>query len=295
MQLRFISVMSMLLAFALVICISSCATDESYEAGSSIISGTLGELYDAEANMTISNYGQLVVLESCEIKETKLTLPTEFSNGLKINYVGDHTFNNCDDIVELVIPDGYEQIGHFAFNGCENLKTVHLGKDVAYIGERAFAAAPSLEKFTVSSDNPYLYEKDGCVVTKDGDVLIATNGVIPGGIKEIGASVFGGNKEISSVIIPDGTEKICGYAFAGSSLSDVLLPQSLTSIGKHVFSECNLNEIYIPKNVIDVDASVFSGIKGLVINCEVETKPEGWSDDWLDGCEYQQINWGAVR
>ena len=279
------------LIFSMFLC--SCENDTQYE---SYMERNVFDayFYDEANGITIADYGDLVVLKSCDQIPSKFVLPTEFENDVVINYVGDHSFNYVDNLVEVVVPDGYEEVGQFAFRCCDNLKNVHIGKDVHTIRDLAFSECPKLSKFSVSLENPYLYEKNGCVLTKQGNRLIASNGNIPDGTTIIGACVFGGNTTISDIIIPESVTVIQGYAFDRSSLTKVKLPESLQKIEEYAFSQCmNLKEIYIPKNVTEIGVATFSGTDGLIINCAAESKPESWADEWLVGCENYQLNWGV--
>ncbi len=254
-----------------------------------------GNYYDEEAGVTIERYGEHVYFISCDKLTENYTLPTEY-NGYAIKNVAENAMAGNSTIVELTIPDGYEDICVLAFTGCENLKKVNLGKDVINIREFAFSNCPNLTAFTVSSDNSYLYEKDGCILTKNTDTLVASNGKIPESTIIIGSAVFANNSNLSDVVIPDGVEEIRSFAFDSSSLSSVTIGKDVYRIDKYAFSECdNLKEIYIPKNVTQIGVHIFGGIDGIVINCEAESKPDGWDDEWSVGCANVTINWGVTK
>ena len=75
-------------------------------------------------------------------------------------------------------------------------------------------------------------------------------------ISEDGKTVLGVyDKEITSVVIPDGIETIEGFAFSDCSLlKKIELPKNLKSIGYHAFSNCNsLTSIKIPGGVENLD------------------------------------------
>lgn len=292
-MLRCKRVVAFLLAMFLPILLCACSNTACND---NIESGPFGQLYDKESGIKILDLGELIVLENCDITTTEYTLPNTFKNGLNINYVGDHSFNQNDTIVNLTIPDTYESIGQFSFSKCPNLESVYLGKNVKVIYDLAFTECPKLQSFAVSPENLYLYESDGCVIERETQRLIATNGKIPDGTKIIGACVFGGNKNLSNVIIPDGVEKIEGYAFDRSSVKTVILPETLSSIGELAFANClELTEIFIPAGVNVIEEGILGGTDGVVINCEAEFQPEGWDAKWLDGCTNYQLNWGVER
>lgn len=254
-----------------------------------------GNYYDEEAGVTVERYGEHVYFINCDKATANYTLPTEYKGNI-IKNVADDAMSNNDVIVELTIPDGYEDICHFAFSNSKNLEKVNIGKDVANIYEQAFSNCPNLKEFSVSSENRYLYSKDGCVITKNTDMLVATNGKIPEGTKSIGSSVFANNKNLDSIVIPDSVETIRAFAFDGSSLKSLTIGNNVTTIEKYAFTECdNIKEVYIPKNVTVIGAHIFGGIDGIVINCEAESKPDGWDDEWSVGCANLTLNWGVTK
>jgi len=92
-------------------------------------------------------------------------------------------------------------------------------------------------------------------------------------VRVIGFSAFRGNKDVTSVVIPEGVFRIeANYysniatgawssegAFAGcTSLSSVTLPSTLTDIGAGVFINCStLQTITLPANLTEIGAYVF--------------------------------------
>lgn len=279
-------------AFSLVF--QSCSSADIQSDQSRVIEGELGYRYDTVEKVAIRDLGDIVVLLNDEIETSNFELTTKYYDGRTITWLGDHTFGNNEAIINLVIPDEYEYVGHYAFYECPNLETVHIGANVNHIGELAFTGCPKLKEFTVSSENSHFYEKGGCVVSRNDHVLVATNGTIPCGVKKIGYNVFGGNQNIQKVDIPYGVEEIGVYSFSRSSAQTVTLSGDVKVVGACAFADClQLEEIYIPKNVEFVGSAVFSGVNGITINCEAESKPETWDDEWLKGCTDYQVNWGV--
>lgn len=254
-----------------------------------------GNYYDKEAGVTVERYGNHVYFVNCDKASANYTLPTEYAGNL-IKNVAENAMLNNETIVELTIPDTYEDICHFAFTGCKNLNKVHIGKNVANIWDFAFSKCPNITAFSVSEDNKYLYEKDGCVLTKNSDTLVASNGTLPEGTKIIGSAVFSGNKNLSGLIVPESVEIIRSFAFDSSSLSSITIGNNVSTIQKYAFTECdNLKEIYIPATVTEIGVHIFGGVDSIVINCEAESKPDGWDDEWSVGCPDVTVNWGVKK
>lgn len=290
----FIYFLTMMLMFAFSSCsdnitITNESNDKYYD----------NVYYDEEKGIVVGDFDELIILKVCEITSEDYTLPDTFypeesSDGLKINYLGDHICTGDENIVNLTIPDTYESIGHFAFYNCPNLESVHIGKSVKIILEDAFASCPKLKRISLSPENPYLYEKDGCILECDTNRLRLSTGNIPYGTKIIGISAFASNVNLSDVIIPNGVEIIEPLAFFQSSLCTVFIPETVTEIQGAAFAKCaNLKEIYIPKSVIKLEDSILQAIDGIVINCEAESQPEGWDAEWLKNCTNYTLNWGV--
>lgn len=229
------------------------------------------QYHDTVEDITICDFDGWIVLEDCGKISSDFTLPTNFADGRKITYVGEYAFSNEEALVNVIIPDGYTGAEHFSFMNCENLETVYFGKDFNYIGTAAFTGCKNLRECVVSEDNPYFYSVDGCVISKEDSVLHISNGKVPDGVKKIRDLVF---------------------AQKGDSLSYVHLPDTLEEIGSHAFAETAITEIYIPNSVEKIGEWIFSGIDGIVINCEAESKPDGWKPEWLGGCTNYTVNWG---
>jgi hypothetical protein len=84
---------------------------------------------------------------------------------------------------------------------------------------------------------------------------------IPEGVTGIGASVFQGNKAITSVVISEGIASIGNQAFKEcENLTSLTLPNSLASIGDESFRQCsNLSSIAIPDGVTSIGDAAFFG------------------------------------
>ncbi|MDR2734090.1 MAG: leucine-rich repeat domain-containing protein [Spirochaetota bacterium] len=100
----------------------------------------------------------------------------------------------------------------------------------------------------------------------------------------ISRRAFYGNKNITSVIIPEGVSNIGDFAFESCpNLASVILPQSLVRIGQYAFRWCvQLKALTLPENVQMVGSGAF-----MVTALESITLPAGLTKlpDWMfSGC-----------
>ncbi|MBR5131736.1 MAG: leucine-rich repeat domain-containing protein [Alistipes sp.] len=96
-------------------------------------------------------------------------------------------------------------------------------------------------------ENIFYYEYLDCVVEdsviraevfKDDKEL--TSIVVPDGVTEIGERAFWGCSNLTSITIPESVTQIGEYTFYGcSSLTSITIPNSVTSIGRYAFYGCS--------------------------------------------------------
>ncbi len=107
-------------------------------------------------------------------------------------------------------------------------------------------------------------EIDGVAVTSITNYAFQnkdiTSIVIPEGVKSIGIEAFSYNESLVSVTLPESLESLGKGAFYGcSSLGEVHLPDNLTSLGANAFGGCSiLQEIVIPDGVTTIEKNTFS-------------------------------------
>lgn len=59
----------------------------------------------------------------------KVVIPAE-CNGLPVVEIGNYAFEDCDNLTEVVLPNGLTTIGEYAFSGCSNLKKINIPEGV---------------------------------------------------------------------------------------------------------------------------------------------------------------------
>ena len=116
-------------------------------------------------------------------EDKRVNIPQKIE-GLPVTGIGSFTFQNCDFIQSVKIPNGVTDIGAFSFDGCSSVASVEIPDSVTNIGSYAFCDCVLLDSVT-----------------------------IPNRITKIEGGVFDCCSSISSITIPESVEIIGDYAF----------------------------------------------------------------------------------
>ncbi|HJJ48631.1 MAG TPA: leucine-rich repeat protein [Methanocorpusculum sp.] len=88
--------------------------------------------------------------------------------------------------------------------------------------------------------------------------------VIKSGVTSVGKNAFDACRNLKSIIIEDGLEKIGSFGFARTSLDSIEIPDSVTSIGQGAFSANDyLSYAKLSNNITALETSLFQGCKYL--------------------------------
>ncbi|MGC7185986.1 leucine-rich repeat protein [Metamycoplasma hominis] len=188
---------------------------------------------------------------------TKVVIPTW------IKKIGDDAFNHCQNLKEVILNEGLEEIGTFAFYWSQ-LAYITIPSSLKKIGEGALSIwnRPSI---LINSNNKNFEIKDNFFIDKNNKKILAyldkitTKVTIPSSIKEIGDSAFLGCQNLKEVILNEELEKIGDYAFWDcSKLEEVVLNKSLKEIGDNAFENANIKSITIPSSVKKIGEGALS-------------------------------------
>ena len=230
-------------------------------------------------------------------------LKGEYSIRKGVKVIGNRTFERCDSLTSINIPDGVTNIGDWAFSSCRSLTCINIPSRVTNIGEGAFAFCISLTNIDIPNnatnigDSAFMCCKsftnisipDG--VTNIGDKafyycksLVSIN--IPNSVTNIGDNAFMYCKSLTSIKIPDGVTNIGSWAFLGcESLTSINIPNSVTNIREETFSSCkSLTSIKIPNSVTNIGNWAFSSCESLTC-INIPNSVTNISDRTFVGCK----------
>ncbi len=133
---------------------------------------------------------------------------------------------------QLIINEGFTEIGARAFEASTSLVCVKLPDGIQTIGERAFSCCPNLKEinFPPSLEVISAYAFSSCSFD---DIRL------PPRVIKLGVCAFGSCKFLVSVQLNDGLETIEKQAFGDcTKLSSLEIPKSISEIAIDAFDGC---------------------------------------------------------
>lgn len=179
---------------------------------------------------------------------------TEYNVPDTITEIGDFAFARSG-LTSITIPEGVDTIGYGAFYHCGNLTSVTIPESVTEIAPSAFSKTKWMEERLADRRNPFTVVGDGILVAYSGQGGKVT---VPEGIKHIGAEVFKGKTDITSVTLPSTCLSVGEDAFAGcSSLVSISGGSYIKEIKDRAFAGCPISTIKIPASVESIGLRAF--------------------------------------
>ncbi len=162
--------------------------------------------------------------------------------------IGGHAFQDCTSLTTFTLPDNVHTIYSYAFSRCTSLTTFTQPASLKNISNMAFEGS-SLTTLNVSEGVRVVSGFSGC------NTLKTVN--LPSTLKVISSSAFNLCGSLESITIPEGVEKIEGWAFDYTNLSTIQLPSTLKEIGDYAFMATKLEKVKIPSSVITIGRCAF--------------------------------------
>ncbi len=201
------------------------------------------------------------------VNEFNTVSTVTFEDGCKVREL-DGTFRGFYNLTSVVLPESVKKVGKSTFEQCQSLESIDLSGVTELDTENLFTNCYSLKSV-----------------------------ILPDNLTEIGPYMFSNCKSLVSLTIPQSVTVIGENAFSKCAIETIVLPQNLTEIGTKAFYNTDLKEIFIPKSVTYIGEAAFVTFtfNQLTVYCEVDSKPEGWHDDWAHDNYYIDILWGQDK
>ncbi len=195
-----------------------------------------------------------------------------------ITLIGQYAFSDCQNLIEIEVPNSVTEIRSSAFSGCKNLTKVKLSNTITAIDTYLFQNCSSLQDI-----------------------------ILPESIINIYSSSFSGCSSLTSIEIPKNVSKVYGNNFVGcSNLTNLsvntqntkydsrnncnaiietetntlvlgcdnsTIPQTVSIIGESAFKNASFETITISANVLIIKANAFenTGLTSITIPSNVQT------------------------
>ena len=205
----------------------------------------------AEPLMYNLNEDDTYSVAKCDVSQTDVVIPETYK-GKSVVKIENGAFDDCKNVLSLVIPDSVTEVEPNALIGLRNLQkltapAVALGC-VSKIQKIDTLVVTSGETIAENAVSGWDYLKS--VTLPDTLKTIEYSGFahcelleqisLPEGLTSIGANAFYNCASIEQFNLPDSVESIGNYAFGKCvSLETVSLSESLATLGNWVFASCN--------------------------------------------------------
>lgn len=227
-----------------------------------------------------------------------------FETGSQLTAIEASSFESCENLVKIEIPQTVLTIGEDAFNGCGISGRMIIPANIRSIGENSFNNCPALTALMIPEEFASDYQSGALVINlsnPNAAVLVYSNdGTTVKGISVPSAS-SDVNLEIPSQIIPGiSVTRIEGeYNGNVKNISSVTLPATITVIGSRAFAgfgdttltgtDANNNPQYkrpfnvnIPSGVTSIGVSAFAD--SAVTNVTIPDGVTRIPDNAFNGC-----------
>lgn len=217
-------------------------------------------------NISFGNGSELSSIQAHGF-EGMLSIKSVDLSNTKLKEIDNFAFRFCENLTELSIPEGVENIGRFAFYGCSSLKDISIPSSVEHIGRFAFIDAKNVSLYFASETLPLYLDEDWdydvkgyylgvTEVKEEGDWRYAL--LTSGDVALI--DYYGDDTaiDLSSLELGGSIVNIGGEVFANSALEEIILPSSLVTIQNEAFYNSKLKAVTIPESVTFIGRSAFA-------------------------------------
>lgn len=236
---------------------------------------------DAEAKTvrTKANWYQYAENLPEDMFDGTLVIPATVSDGTDdytVVEIGTHTFDNCEPLTAISLPETLTSIAPYAFASCRNLTAINLPEGLDDLGTWAFGYCESLTSISIPSTVNSYGNEIFRACSSLSEVQFAASIPITYGMfmdctslesfdfssveGSIGEYGFNGCTSLKSVELSDDNliTEIKEHAFGScNQLSTLRLPESILEIRENAFWGCDLTSLTLPASLTSIGHAAF--------------------------------------
>lgn len=196
-----------------------------------------GEWTFNQSTQTLTAYNGDLTTKRGNQEIGEVIIPNYY-NGKRVKKMGDFLFYNNENISNIKISEGIEDINNYCLSGCINIKgNLVIPNSVIKIERYAFNGCTSLDGELKLSKNLETIGESAFIYCSKlrGDLIIPDNVISVGGSAFKGCSSLDGKIKLGNKL-----ERIGSNAFDGVNkiTGDLIIPNSVVSIGQQAFLNC---------------------------------------------------------
>ncbi len=192
-----------------------------------------------------------------------------------LTMLGMDAFSHSENLSEVKLPYGVEEIDSFAFSGCTALTSITIPESVNIIGAESFANCSSLQEVIIEHGVEYI---DRNAFSK---CIALQSIIIPGSIRRISNNPFEGCSSLTELILEEGMEYIDAELLDGTvNVKSLTIPSTVVQISEYAFTGSKLESLTIlnPECILpedstslgDCDKTVLYGYVGSTVQAHAE-------------------------
>ena len=207
----------------------------------------------------------------------------------KLTVIGSYCFMGCNNLKNVILPEGLLSIGASSFRNCLNLESIQIASTVSSILNDSFTNCPKLKQVHITNLNNYLYNitnftLGSCPTINGADLILNGSPVttvtlslvrtflfagctsiqtvfLENGVTSIGGYAFYLCKNILNLNLPDTVSEIQAGAFRGTGISSFVIPEGVTVANTHILNDTPLENITIPSTIVQCNDNAFYSTK----------------------------------
>ncbi|KAH0789698.1 leucine-rich repeat domain-containing protein [Histomonas meleagridis] len=260
--------------------------------------------YTLEDGDSVVDFRDVIYHDILRSNITKITILGNFTS------ISEGTFDCCESLKSIILPDTIENISENCFAGLPSLQSIRLSPNIKVIPNYTFANCPVLTSITLPANLEEIrhYAFLNC--------LLLTEIVIPAKVTSINSNSFYGcsnlaridnqspnfkiinsilysdnalllsPKVIKEPVVIDNNIRVIGfYSFASSNITSIRIPPNIRAIQSYAFSLSNLSSITFDEgNNLTIFSFAFSDT--ILTELHIPERATYIGEGFLVNCDY---------